>query len=581
MADLVAQGPKPENRWRRRVTETPAEIGRTATGYATPWDRQISRVHMTVLMDGDDLVVEKNESAKNPILFGGKELERFRISAGEHFVIGQTTFTLSNERAMATLETPAPASEQAFSSLDIEKVQFSDSDRRLAVLNQLPDIIASAPSERDLYVRLASVLLTGIRSANTVAIVSCDNTEKIDVLHWDRRMFVGEDFQPSERLIRRAVDNDQTILHFWDRTISQISKLTVANENQWAFVSPLGGQACQQLAIYVLGNEADRGDYSTNRVSAEMQSDIKFCELVGKMVSSLRDVQLLERNQSALRTFFSPIVMDAFAGTSLSDSLEPRNCEISVLFCDLRGFSRTSEVFADNLLELLDRVSQALGITTQRILAENGVVGDFHGDAVMGFWGWPFEQSDRVARACRAAVEIEQQFELLQHESSHALSDFRIGIGIASGNAVAGRIGTSDQVKVTAFGPTVNMASRLEGLTKQLKLPILIDGRTAQAINADASSDICAVRVARIQPAGMAKTVDVSQLLSTQSAMKFDVVIYEHALQQFMDGDWDGAKKKLFELTTESGPAKFLQDYMTAYESPPEGFEGTIKIDRK
>ena len=86
--------------------------------------------------------------------------------------------------------------------------------------------------------------------------------------------------------------------------------------------------------------------------------------------------------------------------------LAPRETEVAVLFCDLRGFSRHSERSADDLLGLLNRVSQALGVTTHEIREQGGVLGDFHGDAAMGFWGWPLPQPDAAVRACLAALAI-------------------------------------------------------------------------------------------------------------------------------------------------------------------------------
>src|SRR6185295_4952116 len=181
----------------------------------------------------------------------------------------------------------------------------------------------------------------------------------------------------------------------------------------------------------------------------------------------------------------SPIVLDALAGQDPNIALAPREADVSVLFCDLRGFSRHSEKHAGSLTELLERVSQALGVMTQHILAEGGVIGDFHGDSAMGFWGWPLPQPDAAARACRAALAIRQEFAATATfqtatATENPLSDFRVGIGIASGRAVAGKIGTTDQVKVTVFGPVVNLASRLETMTKILRTPILIDELTAK-----------------------------------------------------------------------------------------------------
>ena len=137
-----------------------------------------------------------------------------------------------------------------------------------------------------------------------------------------------------------------------------------------------------------------------------------------------------------------------------------------MLFCDLRGFSRHSERSAEDLLGLLNRVSQALGVTTHEIREQGGVLGDFHGDAAMGFWGWPLAQPDAAVRACLAALAIRAEFAATAQRPDDPLADFRVGIGIATGRAVAGKIGTVDQVKVTVFGPVVNLASRLEGMTK-------------------------------------------------------------------------------------------------------------------
>src|ERR1700741_1932834 len=102
----------------------------------------------------------------------------------------------------------------------------------------------------------------------------------------------------------------------------------------------------------------------------------------------------------------------------------------------------------------------------------------------MGFWGWPFAQEDAVRRACRAALAICRDYAAVASEHSSALADFQVGIGIATGRAVAGMIGTVDQVKVTVFGPVVNLASRLETMTRQLRAAILIDPPNAAVIQA-------------------------------------------------------------------------------------------------
>ncbi len=142
-----------------------------------------------------------------------------------------------------------------------------------------------------------------------------------------------------------------------------------------------------------------------------------------------------------------------------------------MIFCDLRGFTRHAEQSAHKLFALLERVSAALSVMTRHILSHGGVIGDFHGDAVMGFLGWPFPQRDAPHRASQAALEIQAEFARAKLASDEQLAQFQIGIGIATGRGVAGKIGSHDQVKVTAFGPVVNLASRLESLTKAFTPP--------------------------------------------------------------------------------------------------------------
>ena len=152
-----------------------------------------------------------------------------------------------------------------------------------------------------------------------------------------------------------------------------------------------------------------------------------------------------------------------------------------------------AEEQADNLTGLLERVSLALEVMTSQILRFGGVTGDFQGDAALGFWGWPLESPEAPLNACRAALAIREEFSRAQADPDHPLRDFETSIGISYGRAVAGKIGTREQVKVTVFGPVVNLASRLEAMTRELHVSVLIDERLDQRQ--------CAILVRPIYPA--------------------------------------------------------------------------------
>ena len=119
------------------------------------------------------------------------------------------------------------------------------------------------------------------------------------------------------------------------------------------------------------------------------------------------------------------------------------------------------------------------------VFANGGTVDKFVGDGIMAVYNWPVEQSDHAVRAARTAVQMQQQVAAAQADWQRAgFANLQVGIGIHSGPAVLGNIGSKRRMEQTAIGDTVNVASRLEGLTKQIATPsgILISATTAEEI---------------------------------------------------------------------------------------------------
>jgi adenylate cyclase len=313
--------------------------------------------------------------------------------------------------------------------------------------------------------------------------------------------------------------------------------------------------------IYITGQIPDpemTGSGKAIDISEQLQDDVKFAELVGTTIASLRQSRRLQRRQAAMRNFFAPVVMQALATGDSDQVLQPREADLTVMFCDLRGFSRRSEQDSQKLLQLLSDVSDALGVMTKHILGFDGVIGDFHGDAAMGFWGWPLAQQQSILHAARAAISIRSEY----HQSDLG---FRCGIGIAHGRAVAGQIGTKDQVKVTAFGPVVNLSSRLESMTKRFGAEIIIDSATREALLAseEAGETIRIRRLAKVRPAGFTTPFEIAELIPRSAEGQnqvSDSLIedYEAALDLFSKDELDAALKQLRSLPTWDGPSQLL-----------------------
>ena len=138
--------------------------------------------------------------------------------------------------------------------------------------------------------------------------------------------------------------------------------------------------------------------------------------------------------------------------------------EISVLFSDIRGFTALSEVTAPEQVVAL--LNAYFSRQTEVIFAHGGTLDKFIGDAIMAFWGAPAAQADHAARAVGAALDMADALEAMRGELGELGAGLDIGIGVHSGSAVVGLIGSNDRLDYTAIGDTVNLASRVESTTK-------------------------------------------------------------------------------------------------------------------
>jgi adenylate cyclase len=589
MLELIAQGPQPAQRWRQDVSVGGAYVlGRSLdSDFPVPWDRGISRRHLAIQAERESLSVRRLNGSSNPVFVEGVAQESFVVTAGGRFAIGETSFTV---RATSPSSAERRPVEQAvFDSQTLRAVRFDDADRRIEVLTRLPDVILGTSSTEEIHHRVVDLILTGVPRADAAAIVSGHQPDEVSVLHQDRRRPLDGRIQPSGRLVAECLQSGRSVLHVWDAAASD-SRFTVAAELDWAFCTPLEAAGSHPTGLYVTGRrEAGHSSLSHQRIrpADALQADVKFAELVAEILNSVLRLKSLERQTAGLKQFLAPPILAALGDKFDYKLLDPRECEATVLFCDLRGFSAKAEKASGDLVGLLERVSQALGVMTREIMAHNGVTGDFLGDAALGFWGWPISSEQAPLDACRAALAIRKAFADSAKEIDHPLRDFRVGIGIAHGPAVAGKIGTPEQVKFTVFGPIVNLASRLEGMTKQLRVPILIDEATAGFARAQLPKSIGRVRnLARVLPYGSERPLVVSELLPSASDLPElsdeDLANYEAAFEAFSSGGWDEAYRLLHRLPPEDRAPDFLNQIITSQNRvAPPGWDGIVKLPSK
>jgi adenylate cyclase len=585
---LIAHGLEPRQRWREVLTQGRTYVlGRDAeSDLRVSWDPHVSKCHARLTAKDDRLTVEKLPSARNAIYLNGKVADQFSLKDGERFVIGATTFSFERTAEIAASPSAGPVEEMTFDRQELKKVRFRDADRRFDVLTRLHEVIWGARTESELHERLTSLILAGVGNAEAVAIVEIDNGAQPKTLHWERRREAEGSFHPSSRLIDDSLRRRRrSVLHVWEAAKLTDSKYTVSADFDWAYCTPVT-EGSGAWGIYVTGAlEAPLVAGQQSRTDGiYLEADVKFTELVAEIVNSVLRLNRYERQKSGLRQFFAPPILAALGDDLDTALLEPRECDVTVLFCDLRGFSQKAEASAGDLRGLLDRVSRALGVMTSQILKHGGVTGDFQGDAAMGFWGWPFASPDAPVAACRAALGIRAAFGETFGRPDHPLGSFQVGIGVAHGRAVAGKIGTAEQVKVTVFGPVVNLASRLEGMTKQLRVPIVLDEATAAIVNSRMDRHEGRTRrLARVLPYGTETPVLVSELLPAERdepEMTNELLaLYDQAVEHFIAGRWDEAYRLLHRMPAGDRAQDFLGVLIAQHNRiPPSDWDGTVRL---
>lgn len=593
MFDLIVSGPDPRQRIRYRLRQgRTLLVGRDADAdVLVAWEPMLSRRHLELIPSESQVGGRIHVDALNPVFVSGIEVQDFDLADGESFVVGSTVFRVTASQADDSSQQDRVVEEIQFEVGQLQQVPFSDADKRIEVLTHLPSVIGGTGSDEELFQQVTRLLLAGIPRAEAVAIVE-PSGDKVEVLHWDRRNETRGGVRPSSRLVRDTVlTGKRSILHVWEPEhdeADQGRQYTVTAGFNWAFCTPVSVRGQAGCGLYVAGQiDSSVIAQGEAEVKSLLSGDVRFTELVSEIVSSLRRLSRLERHQAGLRQFFAPPILEALGQDLDTEILEPRECEVTVLFCDLRGFSQRAEHAADDLPGLLGRVSEALGLMTEQILEFGGVTGDFQGDAALGFWGWPFASESAPLNACRAALGIRKAFEAAAAIPDHTLADFEMGIGIAHGRAVAGKIGTTDQVKVTVFGPVVNLASRLETMTTQLRVPILLDETTAAIVRARLDvSEGRTRRLGKIIPVGMESPFMVSELLPSESEFPLlsneQIAQYESGVEHFINGDWDSAWQCLHNMPAGDRAQDFLSMPIVQHnrQAPPD-WDGIIRLTRK
>lgn len=306
-----------------------------------------------------------------------------------------------------------------------------------------------------------------------------------------------------------------------------------------------------------------------------------------EMVEQLR---LKERIRTTFGTYVDPRVVEGLiAGPTVAPEGQRRN--MTVLFCDLGGFSRVSEQLTPQALVRL--VNRYFTIMSGPIREHDGVIDKYIGDAIMAYWGPPYnDEKDQAHLAVCAALDMTARI----GELNLALSDelvlrdaqisFDIRVGIASGEVVVGSIGSEQMKNYTVIGDTVNTAARIESICKAYGVRAMIDGTTAMA----AADDGEMREIDCVYLAGQHAPHPIYEIMGVKGSLDESRLrlkeLYAEALAAYRRQDWSAASDLLtaaLEIAPDDGPSKVMLGRVASFRAQPpaQDWNGVWRFDQK
>lgn len=289
-----------------------------------------------------------------------------------------------------------------------------------------------------------------------------------------------------------------------------------------------------------------------------------------------------EKAKRKIRGMFSTMVSDKVLAyleqNPGSFSLQGHKADVSVMFSDVKGFTSISEQLPpERLTALLNRY---FNMVTDCIMGHGGYLDKYVGDGVMAVWGAPFADDSNAQKACRAALE---QVRLLAGLNSTLKEEFgfelTIRLGINTGPAIAGNMGSFRKFQYTVMGDTINLASRLEPANKDFGTSVIIGPETKRRIGDEFATRM----LARIIVKGKTEALPIYELIGLESELsdgdRAFIERYDEATALFLERKWDDALaiiSSLEKMRSQDGPLLFLraQVELMKHNPPPPGWQG-------
>ncbi len=286
--------------------------------------------------------------------------------------------------------------------------------------------------------------------------------------------------------------------------------------------------------------------------------------------------------RGAFSQYLSPALVEQLAREPDLLKLGGELREMTFLFCDVRGFTTISEGFKGDPQGLTKLINRFLTPMTDAILARGGTIDKYMGDCIMAFWNAPLDDKQHADHACDAALAMFEELGKLNAElvaeaeaEGRASAPLNIGIGLNTGDCVVGNMGSQQRFDYSVLGDAVNLASRLEGQSKNYGVGVVIGDDTRQRANGFATIELDLIAVKGKQEAAKIHALLGDEKMTHDA--RFTELSDKHArmLSAYRDQHWDEAETLLGECRALDGALEVLYDLyeerIEYYQENPPG----------
>ena len=550
-----------------RVVPTARAAGRLAIADKDTTD--ISRMQLRIETAGPDIVRLVNESSSITI----RCFERPGIPPGAvaeqqlpvTLEIGRVIMELEpvptvprsvEQEGLRTLAVPSPRLSEG-SSL-FQKQSFTDLvstlppetvDGLVAWWRNVIGVLQSASNSDAFFQKAAEAIVKLVRLDVGAVFLHDDDAWRPAALHSTG----STSARPSKSLLARVLDEKRT---FWSESDASVDVLSSMAAIEAYVASPILDRDGRTIgALY--GHRSRDGVEAAHAGITSLEAllvETLACGVAGGLARLEQEKAALQQKVQ-FEQFFTPQLAGELEANP--ELLRGRDADVTVLFCDIRNFSGITERLGP--AQTMEWVGAVLSELSDEVAMTGGVLVDYIGDELMAMWGAPSSQADHAARACIAARRMLMALPEINARWEHEIGcPTAVGVGINSALARVGNTGSTRKFKYGPLGNGVNLASRVQGATKYLRVPLMITGSTRRLLD----DSFVVRRLCSVQVVNIMEPVDLYELdCAGTDEHRTLFAAYDEARTAFDEGRFAVAARSLGDLLARfpnDGPSLLL-----------------------